>query len=212
MPISAGSVRDLPVRGIDPCGLTWLGECLWFSEAVSGQISAVDPVTGKVVHRVDCAGVRGDLTTYGGLLVQVVGDRMALRFIDPESGRCEHELANPCPGSTLRGLEATSQGIWFGYSDLRRAELRDPEGLRLLDTIHLRRQVSGLTASDSYVAYSHRQSGLINLVDVQQGREVASYDVAGNPTGVTWDGTRIWYCDWGTLQIRAIEVLGISQR
>lgn len=211
MPISAGSGRDIPVRAIDPCGLTWSGELLWFSESVSDQILAIDPGTGAVVHRVPCPEVRGDLTTIAGKLVQVVGDRLALRFLDPSTGELVQELPNPRPGNRLCGLEATSVGIWFGYADLRTAELRSPIDLELIDTVHLRRQVAGLTASDRYVAYSHRQTGTINLVDIERGREVASYDVAGNPTGVTWDGTRIWYCDWGTLQIRAIEVLGISQ-
>lgn len=27
--------------------------------------------------------------------------------------------------------------------------------------------------------------------------------------GITWDGSPIWYCDYTTLQLRAIEVPGI---
>lgn len=210
MPISAGSVRDIPVRALKPSGLTWFGQLLWFSEAVSQQVIALDPFTEKIEHRIPCPEVRTDLTTVGGRLVQVVGERMALLYLDPTTGETVDEKPNPRPGHLLCGLEATSQGIWFGYADLRIADLRGTDDLRLLDTVHLTRRVAGLTASEHYVAYSNRQAGLINLIDVEQGREVASYDVAGNPTGITWDGSHIWYCDYATLQMRAIEVLGIS--
>lgn len=209
MPISLGSVRDIPVRALKLCGLTWSGEFLWFSEAVSNSIMALDPATGKVERRLPCAGVRTDLTTLSGNLVQVVGDHRALRVIAPDSGDTLMELPNPRPGNVLCGLEAARDGIWFGYEDLRVLDLRDGHGA-LLDTIPISRPVAGLTVSDHYLAYSDYRAGTINLVDIRLRREVASYDVAGNPTGITWDGSRIWYCDYTTLQLRAIEVPGIS--
>lgn len=101
MPISLGSVRDIPVRALKLCGLTWSGEFLWFSEAVSNSIMALDPATGKVEHRLPCAGVRTDLTTLSGNLVQVVGDHRALRVIAPDSGDTLMELPNPRPGNVL---------------------------------------------------------------------------------------------------------------
>ncbi|MFD9737210.1 hypothetical protein [Umezawaea sp. NPDC059074] len=209
MPISLGSVRDIPVRALKLCGLTWSGEFLWFSEAVSNSIMALDPVTGEVERRLPCAGVRTDLTTWTGNLVQVVGDDRALRVIAPDSGTPLLELPNPRPGNVLCGLEAARDGLWFGYEDLRVLDLRDEDGA-LLDTIPVSRPVAGLTVSDHYLAYSDYRAGTINLVDIRLRREVASYDVAGNPTGITWDGSRIWYCDYTTLQLRAIEVPGIS--
>jgi len=209
MPISLGSVRDIPVRALKLCGLTWSGEFLWFSEAVSNSIMALDPATGEVERRLSCAGVRTDLTTLSGNLVQVVGEHRALRVIAPDNGDTLMELPNPRPGNVLCGLEAARDGIWFGYEDLRVLDLRDEHGA-LIDTIPISRPVAGLTVSDHYLAYSDYRAGTINLVDIRLRREVASYDVAGNPTGITWDGSRIWYCDYTTLQLRAIEVPGIS--
>jgi hypothetical protein len=49
------------------------------------------------------------------------------------------------------------------------------------------------------------------MLDLEARRDAASYSVAGNPTGITWDGRRIWYCDYTTLQLRAIEVPGITK-
>ncbi|MCP2167735.1 NHL repeat-containing protein [Goodfellowiella coeruleoviolacea] len=210
MPMSVGTVRDIPVRALKLCGLTWSGEFLWFSEAVSNQIMALDPVSGNVVRRIACPGVRTDLTTLSGNLVQVVGDQRALRLIDPDTGAAVAEVPNPRPGNLLCGLEATREGVWFGYEDLRVLDLRSVDGGELIDSIPVSRPVAGVTVSDRYVVYADYRAGTINLVDVALRREVASYDVAGNPTGVTWDGSRIWYCDHTTFQLRAIAVPGIS--
>ncbi|ONI76376.1 hypothetical protein ALI144C_37660 [Actinosynnema sp. ALI-1.44] len=210
MPFSLGTTRDIPVRALKPCGLTWSGEYLWFSESVSGQISALDPVTGTVERRIACPELCTDLTTMGGNLVQVVGRTRYLRVIHPVSGEVVTELPNPRSGHALSGLEATRDGVWFGYEDLQLVDLRSTDNWRLIDVIPVRGRVSGLTASDSYVAYTDYRAGTINMVDYRTGRELVAYDPPGNPTGITWDGNRIWYCDYTTLQLRAIEVPGIS--
>ncbi|MDL4776683.1 MULTISPECIES: YncE family protein [Thermomonosporaceae] len=210
MPFAAGSVRDIPVRALKLCGLTWTGQCLWFSEAVSNQIMELDPATGEVARRIPCPEVRTDLTTLDGDLVQVAGERRALRVIDTESGGTVEEKPNPRPGNVLCGMEATRHGLWLGYEDLRVIDLRDPDDLRLIGHYPVRHAVAGVTVSDGFVAYSDYKGGTINLIDLERGTEVASISVAGNPTGIAWDGTRIWYCDYTTLQLRAIEIPGIA--
>ncbi|WP_033442153.1 YncE family protein [Saccharothrix sp. NRRL B-16314] len=211
MPFSAGTVRDIPVRALKLCGLTWTGEFLLFSEAVSNQIMALDPYSGQVEHRIPCPEVRTDLTTMGGHLVQVVGDRRALLVIDPDTALPIREIPNPRPGNLLSGLEATRQGVWMGYEDLRRIDLRGYGDFELLDSIAVSGRPAGVTVSDSYLVYADHATSTINVVDIEERREMASFSVAGNPTGITWDGTRIWYCDYATLQLRAIEVPGVDK-
>ena len=210
MPYSLGTVRDIPVHALKLCGLTWSGEFLWYSEAVLNQLVAVDPANGRVERRISCPEVRTDLTTIGGNLVQVVGERRALRVIDPVTGDTIAELPNPRPDHVLTGLEATRHGVWFGYEDRNSVDLRDPDGLRLIDVIPVRHSVAGLTVSDKFLVYADYRAGTINLVDIDSKREIARYDVAGNPTGLSWDGSLIWYCDYTTLQLRAIEIPGIA--
>ncbi|MFE9577144.1 hypothetical protein ACFYO1_12220 [Nocardia sp. NPDC006044] len=210
MPISVGTVRDIPVRALKLCGLTWSGDLLWFSEGVLNQIIAIDPATGAVEHRIPCAAVRSDLTTMGGHLIQVVGEDRELRVIDPATADTVAELPNPRRGEHLSGLEAAQHGMWLGYEDRKVIDLRTVGGLQLIDTIPVRARPSGVTVSDNYLAYADYHGAMINLVSLETRREVASYHVAGNPTGLTWDGSRIWYCDHTTLQLRAIMVPGIS--
>lgn len=209
MLFAAGSVRDISVHAIKLCGLTWSGQSLWFSDAVTNRIMALDPQTGEVTRRIPCPGVRGDLTTIDGYLIQVVGDDMTLRVIDPDTEEIVQEVPNPRPGHVLCGLEATHDGMWLGFEDLRVMDLRRTGGAGLIDCFPIAHPVAGLTVSDRYLFYADRRGGIIHVMDLALRREVAAIDVNGNPTGITWDGSQIWYCDYATLQLRAIEVPGI---
>ena len=209
MLFAAGTVRDIPVRAFKLCGLTWSGEFLWFSESVMNQIMALDPYTGQVERRIPCPEVKTGLTTLGGYLLQVVGQERSLRLIDPNTGAVVSETQNPRPGHMLCGLEAAREGLWVGYEDLRVLDLRDVEDLRLVDSIVVGGRIAGVTVSDRYLAYADHHAATITLVDPARRVEAASISVNGNPTGITWDGSRIWYCDYTTLQLRAIEVPGI---
>lgn len=211
MPLAAGTVRDVPVRALKMCGLTWSGQFLWFSEAVSNEIIAIDTCDGTVLHRVPCPEVRTDLTTLRGNLMQIAGGERALRVIDPNSAAVVAEVPNPRPGHVLCGLEATSHGIWLGYEDLGIIDLRSQEDFHLIDSIHVGGSVAGVTVSDSFLVYADYRAATINLVDLDERRELAAYSVAGNPTGLTWDGSKIWYCDHTTLQLRAITVPGLDK-
>ncbi|MGW4393737.1 hypothetical protein ACWEHA_00465 [Amycolatopsis nivea] len=210
MPFAVGTVRDLPVRALKLCGLTWSGEVLWFSEGVLNRITSVEPVSGEVGQHLACPDVRTDLTTMSGRLVQVAGEARALRVLDPVDGSVVTELPNPRPGGLLCGLEATQHGVWFGYEDRRIVDLRDAGDLSLIDTIPVSHPPAGVTVTDDFLAYADYRGGTVNLVDLGTRREVARYDAPGNPTGLTWDGSRIWYCDHTTLQLRAIDLPGIS--
>jgi hypothetical protein len=210
MPYAAGSVRVIPVHAMKLCGLTWTGECLWFSDAVLNQIMAVDITTGHVQQRIPCPDVRTDLTTSGGNLIQIAGDQRVLRVIDPATGNIIADLPNPRPGHLLCGLEATRHGLWLGYEDLKLIDLRNAGDLDLVECYPVRHAVAGVTVSDGYLFYADYRGGSINLLDLAQRTEVASISVDGSPTGVAWDGSRIWYCDYATFQLRAIEVPGIT--
>jgi len=210
MPYAAGSVRDIPVNALKLCGLTWTGQYLWFSDAVLNQIMAVDITTGQVQRRISCPDVRTDLTTLGGNLIQIAGEKRVLRVIDPATGDIVADLPNPRPGHVLCGIEATRHGLWLGYEDLKLIDLRTPEDLDLIERYPVRHAVAGVTVSDSYLVYADYRGGSVNLLDLAQGAEVASISVNGNPTGTAWDGSRIWYCDYATFQLRAIEVPGIA--
>jgi hypothetical protein len=170
---------------------------------------AIDQHSAKVVRELSCPGIRADLTTMRGMLLQIAGEQCDLLMLDPESGRTEGVLPNPRPGLVPSGVEASRHGLWLGYLDLEIIELRSTIDLRLLDTFHVRRGITGIASSDHYVFYATRQDGLITLFDRRQRRETVSIAVNGTPRGIAWDGIRIWYCDESTRSVKAIELPGV---
>ena len=202
---ATGVARAIPVPARMPCGLTFAQGLLWFSDGALHRIAAVDPGTGDVVRVVPCPAVTTGLTTLSGNLVQVVGREHSLCVIDPDGGSEPEQLPNPRPGHELCGIEAGPAGIWMGYEDLRVLDLRSSHGLELLDSIPVRGKVAGVTIAGEHVAYADHEAARIGLVDPETRVESASIEVDGNPTGLTWDGTRLWYCDFTSLQLRAVE-------
>src|SRR5262245_5382209 len=79
-------VRTLPAPGSYMCGLTYLGECLWYSDQVAEKIFAIDPTDGAVVREFDCSRVRADLAHHDDLLCQVGGRPKRIVLVDPTTG------------------------------------------------------------------------------------------------------------------------------
>jgi glutamine cyclotransferase len=207
---AAGSVQDIAVDGERLCGLTWLDGLLWYSDSVLDQIVAIDAATGRVVRRISCPGVRTDLTSIGRHLIQVVTANRLLRKIDVDSGLIAEEAHNPRSGEELCGLEVCSKGIWLGYRGTATLDLRNLHDFKLIDTIAVEDDVAGVTVIDRFVAFASFSNSLIHLLDPTSRQVVASVSVPGKPTGLTFDGRRIWYCDYSTVQLRAIELPGLS--
>lgn len=207
---AAGTVRDIPIDGEKLCGLTFADGLLWFSDAALQQIAAVDIEKRRIVRRIACRDVRTGLTVLGRQLIQVVTADRLLRRIDIDSGATVGETANPRPDWELCGIEACSRGIWLGYRDTPTLDLRRPHDFKLIDSIAVDGDVAGVTVVDRFVAFASYTRSLIRLVDPAIKQVVASIGVPGNPTGLAFDGSRIWYCDYTTVQLRAIELPGLS--
>jgi sugar lactone lactonase YvrE len=201
------AVPGIPVPAGHLCGLTWLRGRLWFSEAARGRILAVDPGTGAVESTLDCPGVRTDLTSRDGLLIQVVDEPRVLRTIDPDTGVVVGESPAPRPGHKLCGLETGPHGSWYGYEDMRVVDRRDDDG-RLVSSFPVSGAVAGLTVAGDHVLYADYQAGTVTVLDAVHGRELTVLSVPGNPTGLTWDGDLVWYCDYTTSHLRAVSLIG----
>jgi hypothetical protein len=59
------------------------------------------------------------------------------------------------------------------------------------------------------VAFADYAQARVTLLDPARRRVVTVIPVDGNPTGLTWDGHRLWYCDYATAHLRAVEVAGL---
>jgi hypothetical protein len=196
------------VPGRHLCGLTALDGLLWYSDGGLDEIVAVDPETGEVARRLACPGVRTGLTAADGSrsLLQVVGADKRLRAIDPETGATLAEYPNPRPGGELCGIHDTPEGLWTGYSDPPVIELRRLDEAEPLESFPVAEDVADLTVVGDLVVVANHRDGWLNVLDPVVGRFVRAIPVQGGPTGLTWDGRRLWYCDHASSHLRAVDV------
>jgi len=198
----------LRVPGSHLCGLTSLDGLLWYSDGGLDEIIAVDPETGEVVSRLPCPGVRTGLTAADGgrCLMQVVGGDKRLRAIDPGTGESLAEYPNPRPGGELCGIQDTPDGLWTGYSDPPVIELRRLSDQEPIVSFPVAEDVADLTVVGGLVVFANHRDGWLNVLDPTVGRFVKVIPVLGGPTGLTWDGRRLWYCDHASSHLRAVDV------
>jgi hypothetical protein len=205
MPAASPCVRDIAVPGKRLCGLTWIDGLLWFSDAGLEQILAVDPESGRVIRTIACPEVRTDLTHVNGRLVQIAGPAKDLRIIDVRSARVEAVRANPRPEAELCGIEADGDVVWMGFRDPPLIESRRWSDLSLITSTPVETPVAGLTVAAGRVAFACYPLATITLFQTSNRRVVSHFSVAGNPTGLTWDGQRFWYCDYTNVRLRAVD-------
>lgn len=209
--MTAGDDVAVRVPGRHLCGLTWLDGLLWYSDHGLDEIIAVDPATGAVVNRFPCPGVRTGLTAVDGeRLIQVVDGDKRLRELDPHTGQVIAEYPNPRPGGELCGIQSTPDGLWTGYSDPPVIELRrlpDPEPIL---SVPVNEDVADLTVAGDLVVFANHPDARLNFLDPRARLIVEVVHVMGKPTGLTWDGERLWYCDYAASHLRAVEVASLG--
>jgi hypothetical protein len=204
---AAGSVRDLSVDADELCGLAWCDRFLWFCDGVREQAVAVDICTGAAAHTLACPGLRIGLACMDGWLLYGGGRDLRLRVVDRSTGALVTEIENPRPGSVFAAMAVGRDGLWLAYD--RWLELRATDDLSLLSRIRVSEPVSGITITDRYLVYSDQVGESITIVDPVLEQAVLPISVDGHPTGLGWDGSRIWYCDMAASRLRAIDVPGI---
>lgn len=69
---------------------------------------------------------------------------------------------------------------------------------------------SGLTYARGSVVYGEFEAGRLHAIDATTGAHLGSAPVTGRPTGLTWDGERLWYCDFPNRLLRSVELDAIT--
>lgn len=202
---SAGA--SLPAPGDYMCGLTWDGVHLWHSDQDALKIFAIDRADGAVVREFECKSVRADLAFDGSMLCQVGGRPKRIVLVNRETGRVTGRREVLPASGRLTGTEMGPEGMWM--------LLREPMVVQLRDypAMTVRREYpvpgsspSGLTYARETVVYGEFEPGILHAVDAATGAHLGSASVIGRPTGLTWDGERLWYCDFPNRVLRTIQL------
>jgi outer membrane protein assembly factor BamB len=204
---SAATVASLPAPGEYLCGLTWDGVHLWHSDQGARKIFALDRATGSVVREFRCGYVRADLAYDGSVLCQVGGRPKRLVLVDRRTGAIIGRREVLPASGRLTGIELGTEGLWLCLRAPTVVQLRDYPAM----TVRVEYPVrgggpAGLTYANGVVVYGEYEAGRLHAIDAATGAHLASARVVGRPTGLTWDGERLWYSDFPNRRLRAINL------
>lgn len=203
-----GAAADwLQAPGQYLCGLTWDGMYLWHSDQVATRIWAIDRADGSIARTFRSAWVRADLAYDGDVLCQVGGRPKRLVLIDPDTGRVEGFRPILPPSGRVTGAELGPEGLWLVLRGPNVVQLRDYPGMSILREYPVPgSSPSGLTYADGTVVFGDFESGTLHAIDAGTGAHLGSGKAKGRPTGMTWDGERLWYCDFPARALRALDL------
>ena len=203
----AGSAGALATPGEYPCGLTWDGTHLWHSDQGALGIYAIDPADGRIARRFACGLVRADLAFDGTYLYQIGGRPKRFVVLDRDTGAVAAQRAIPPPSGRVTGAELGPEGMWVLLRGPMVVQLRDRDRMTVLREYPVPGATpSGLTYARGTVVYGDFEAGALHAVDAATGDHVGSAAVAGRPTGLTWDGERLWYCDFPNRVVSALAL------
>ena len=106
----------------------------------------------------------------------------------------------------MTGVEIGPEGLWVCLRAPTVVQLRDYPTMQVMrEFAVLGAGPSGLTYADGIVVYGEYEAGMLHAIDPTTGSYIGSTRVGGRPTGIAWDGVRLWYCDFPSRVIRAID-------
>jgi hypothetical protein len=196
-------VDAFPAPGEHLCGLAWDGEHLWHSDAGTERIYCFTR-DGTLVRELACPDVRTCLSWDGRHLWQVAGRPKRLRCLDAADGAIvrvvEIDSERAC------GIEIDHDAYWLTYEGEGRIELRSLEDNRVIRSFGAEPRIAGIALADGTLWYAADQLGVLVAVDPATGDERERRSVGGTPTGLTWDGERLWYADFAGRRIVALGI------
>jgi hypothetical protein len=204
-PVAVRASLPAPERYL--CGLTWDGVHLWHSDQEAAKIFAIDPADGTIVRDFPCAAVRADLAFDGALLCQVGGRPKRLVLVDRATGAVAGERAVLPASGRLTGVELGPEGIWMCLRAPMVVQLRSyPEMAVQREYPVPGSSPGGLTYARGVVVYGEFEAGRLHAIDPATGAWLGGARVVGRPTGMTWDGERLWYCDFPGRRLSAVAL------
>jgi streptogramin lyase len=194
---------SIPAPGRNLCGLAWDGSHLWHADAGTSLLYCLDPQSGTVMRTLEVRDVRTCTDYADGMLWQIAGRPKTLCELDPETGAVRRAI--PLRSETICGLQLVGDHFWTTEEEGRLlwCRLEDAAVERELQAVP---RIAGVASALDSLWYTVDEAGLIVRVAATDGQEVARYSVGGTPTGIGWDGERLWYADQAAKRLVAARL------
>ena len=139
------------VRAFNPCGddrqihgVTFDGKRVWFAR--DNELIAFDPVSEKIVHRLDVPNANAGTAFDGEHLYQIAKGEILV--VDPESGTVLRKIPAPGKGGQDAGLAWADGHLWVGqFKDSKIVKIDAKTG-EIVKTLTSDRFVTGVSCVD----------------------------------------------------------------
>lgn len=185
-------------------GITHDGAQVW--AATGAALLAIDPASGAVARRLDCAGDAGSAFD-GTHLYQIAEAR--IDKIDPASGEVVASIPAPGHGRDS-GLAWAEGSLWVGQYRDRKIHRIDPATGAILRTIESDRFVTGVTWVDGELWHGTWEGDRsdIRRIDPASGAVIERLEMPPGTgvSGLESDGAGLFYCGGGPSgTVRAVK-------
>jgi glutamine cyclotransferase len=195
---AADIVSELgPFAGVDRInGVTYDGENVWL--ATGGQLTAVDPESGKPVRSIEVPAHAG--TAFDGKhLYQIAENR--IQKIDPSTGSVLGTIPAPGAGGDS-GLAWAEGSLWVGHARERKIHQIDIETGAIIRTIESNRIVTGVTWTDGELWHGTWEGNEsdVRRIDPATGKVLERIEMPPGTgvSGLESDGKDRFFCGGGS--------------
>jgi glutamine cyclotransferase len=184
-------------------GVSYDGANVWI--ATGDALNAVDPDSGKIVHKLEMSAHAG--TAFDGQhLFQISGDR--IQKVDPKTGNIIASI--PTPEGGAAGMAWAEGSLWVGQHRNRKIHQVDPETGAILRTIESNRFVTGVTWLGNELWHGTLEADQSELrhIDPKTGEVLEQLDMPAGiiVSGLESNGSDTFFCGGGTSgKVRAVR-------
>ncbi len=163
------------------------GDALWVAP-YSGELTRLDPQTGRVVTHVDPNAAPGGIAVGAGVVWMTDSFAGNVIRVDNPTGLVTPLAVGPGPSGIAVGVG----GVWVADSGADKLVRIDPNTRAVTATIGVGRSPTGVSVGAGSVWVANSGDGTVTRIDPATNKTIATIAVGGSPQAITVVGGRAW--------------------
>ncbi len=176
------------------------GSTVWVAPN-SGQLTGLDSVTGRVVHRVDPNSGPTGIGVGAGAVWVTDADADNVTRVDPTGA-----VSSLAVGYGPSAVAVGAGGVWVADSGDDAVVRIDPDTRAVTTTIPVGQAPAGVAIGAGSVWVANSGDGTVTRIDPNTRKATATIEVGGSPQAITVAGGRAWV----TVDARTLPPAGLA--
>lgn len=182
--------ENVPIGNVlpgSPGAVAAEGDALWVAP-YSGELTRVDPQTGRVVTHIDPNAAPGGIAVGAGAVWMTDSFAGNVIRVDNATGLVTPLAVGPGPSGIAVGLG----GVWVADRGADKLVRIDPNTRAVTATIGVGRSPTGVSVGAGSVWVANSGDGTVTRIDPATNRTIATIAVGGSPQAITVARGRAW--------------------